>query len=56
MRISIDGPPLSKFDSNPAVQKFFSTPHRPEATPYGSRKRNRSELETEQELDNDYNW
>ena len=52
MRISIDGPPLSEFDTYPAVQRFFSTPRRP-GTPYGSRKRNSSELETEHELDTD---
>ena len=38
LRISTDGPPLSKFDPNPAVEQFFSTPRRPDAAPYGSRK------------------
>ena len=50
MSISINGPPLSEFDPNLVVQRFFSTPRRPEATPYGSHKLNRSELETEREL------
>ena len=51
LRISTDGPPLSKFDPNPAVEQFFSTPHRPDATPYGSQKRNHSVLETEMDTD-----
>ena len=38
MRISIEGPQLCAFDPQEAVQKFFSTPRRPEVQPY-ERKR-----------------
>ena len=47
MRISIDGVPQSQFNPIPAVQRFFSTPRRPNINPYGSRKRNHSELEND---------
>ena len=51
LRISTNGPPLSKFNPNPAVEQFFSTLRRPDATPYGSRKRSHSVLETEMDTD-----
>jgi len=47
LRISIDGPAFSNFDPRPAMEKFFSTPRRPDAAPYGSRKRSHSALDTE---------
>ena len=53
LRISTDGLPLSEFDPNPAVELFFSTPRRPDATPYGSRKRSHSALERELDTDSD---
>ena len=53
LRISSDGLPLSEFDPNPAVELFFSTPRRPDATPYGSRKRSHSALERELDTDSD---
>ena len=51
LRISADGPTLSLFNPNPAVERFFTTPRRPETTLYGSRKRSHSVLESE--LDSD---
>ncbi len=32
LRISIDGPAFSNFDPRPAMEKFFSTPRRPDCT------------------------
>lgn len=49
--ISTDGPPPSKFDPNPAVEQFISTPRRPDTVPYGSRKLSHSENETELDTD-----
>ena len=44
MRISIDGPPLSRFDPQVAVEIFFATPRRPDIQPYG-RKRSYEEID-----------
>ena len=46
MRNSIEGPPLLWFNPQVAVQKFFSTPQRPQVQPYG-RKRGHRNLMTE---------
>ena len=44
MCISIEGPQLSSFDPHAAVQRFFSTPRRPEVQPCG-RKRSHDETD-----------
>ena len=38
MRISIEGPPLSGFDPQVAVEQFFTTPRRPDIQPYGRKR------------------
>ena len=47
MRISIDGPAVSDFSSDIAVERFFAQPRRPDVLPYGPRKRTHDESESE---------
>ena len=44
MWITIDDCPAKDFDPKTAVQKFFSTARRPDAIPYGPRKRKHQEV------------
>lgn len=50
LRISTNGPPLSEFNLQTAVEQFLSSPRRPETIPYGTRKR-RLESDTDSDTD-----